>query len=240
MRPARRLASRATAALALCGWAATAFAVEPFVAQYDVLRGGRTLGAATMQVTSTAPSRWRIDLTMRGGGLLRLAGISAEQSTVFETEGDTYRPLSQSTVRGHVFTRRQTTGVYDWPARQAQWRGDIRKDRQAPVPLQPGDMSGLLINLAVIRDAQPGRQLDYRFVDDGRVRLHRYVVAEQTEPVRVGDMGFDALRVTRLQDGGDETVIWVVADVPTPVRLLQRENGQDTFDLRLTEYKGVP
>ena len=40
-------------------------------------------------------------------------------------------------------------------------------------------MSGLLINLAVIRDAQPGKSLHYRFVDDGRVRDHQYVVAHR-------------------------------------------------------------
>ena len=234
-----RTACRAVALLALAGWCTAAAALEPFVAQYDVLRGGRTLGAATMQLTRTAPQRWRIDLTMRGTGLLRVAGINAEQSTVFETDGETFRPLTQSTVRSHVFTRRQSTGVYDWARLRAQWRGDVKKSRQAPVALQPGDMSGLLINLAVIRDAQPGRSFAYRFVDDGRARVHRYVVAAEPEPVHVGDMAFDALRVTRVQDGGDETVIWVVDGVPTPVRLLQRENGQDTYDLRLTEYKGI-
>ncbi len=222
-----------------CGWCLSATAVEPFVAEYDVLRGGSTLGAATMQVTRSDAARWRVDLTMRGSGVYRLVGINAEQSTVFDTVGDTYRPLSQATVRRTAFMRRTTTGLYDWSSNRARWQGDVKKTRQAPVPLQPGDMSGLLINLAVIRDAQPGRTLDYRFVDDGRVRQHRYVVAQAPEPVAVGDISYNALRVTRVQGGSDETVIWVVSGVPTPIRMLQRENGQDTYDLRLTEYKGV-
>ena len=100
-------------------------------------------------------------------------------------------------------------------------------------------MSGLLINLAVIRDAQPGKTLQYRFVDNGRVRDHQYVVAPDTEGVKVGDMSFSAMRVNRVQSGNEETVIWVVDGVPTPVRILQRENGQDTYDLRLVEYKGA-
>jgi hypothetical protein len=223
---------------AALGWSTAVFALEPFIAHYDVFRNGAKLGEATMQLSNTTGERWRIDLTMRGTGLMRIAGINAEQSTVFDTVGDTYRPLSQATLRRAVFTRRQTTGVYDWSARQARWQGDVRKTRRAPVPLQPGDMSGLLINLAVIRDAQPGRMLDYRFVDDGRAREHRYAVAAEPEPVTVDGMGYSALRVTRVQGGADETTIWVVDGVPTPVRLLQRENGEDTYDLRLTEYRG--
>ncbi|MNR61098.1 hypothetical protein D3C85_1827430 [compost metagenome] len=51
-------------------------------------------------------------------------------------------------------------------------------------------------------------------------------------------MSFNAMRVQRVQ-GTEETVVWVVDGVPTPVRILQRENGEDTFDLRLVDYRGA-
>ena len=47
------------------------------------------------------------------------------------------------------------------------------------------------------------------------------------------------MRVARSNGGNDETIFWVANGVPTPVRILQRENGQDTLDLRLVEYQGV-
>jgi hypothetical protein len=47
------------------------------------------------------------------------------------------------------------------------------------------------------------------------------------------------MRVTRTQAGNEEKVIWVVDCVPTPVPLLQRENGEDKYDLRLVDYKGA-
>ena len=100
-------------------------------------------------------------------------------------------------------------------------------------------MSGLLINLAVIRDAQPGKVLNYRFVDDGRVRNHVYNVAADLDTVAVGEIGYNAMRVTRVQSGNEDTVIWVVDGVPTPIRMLQREDGVDTYDLRLVDYKGI-
>ena len=100
-------------------------------------------------------------------------------------------------------------------------------------------MSTLLVNLAVIRDAQPGKALDYRVVDNGRARDYQYAVAAQTEIVNVDDLSYDAMRVARTNGGNDETIFWVANGVPTPVRILQRENGQDTLDLRLVEYQGV-
>lgn len=215
-------------------------ALEPFVAQYQVFKDGDVLGDAVMRVVKNDARRWRVDLDMHGTkGLIGLAGIAAQQSTVFDVAGNHYRPLAQSTVRKTVFTKKQTVGIYDWRLHQAHWTGDVKESRRAPVTLQDGDQSGLLINLAVIRDAQPGTSLDYRFVDDGRIRDHRYQVSTQLEEVKIGELSYSAMRVARVQTGNEETVIWVVDGVPTPVRLLQRENGEDKYDLRLVEYKGA-
>lgn len=225
--------------LLLCTAAsAPAMALESFVADYQIFNSGKALGEAKMQVVPESPAgRWRIDLDMRGTrGLMGLAGVNAQQSTVFDTSGDLYRPLSQSTVRKAIFVGKQVTGTYDWSSHSARWTGDVKKNRQVPVPLKDGDMSGLLINLAIIRDAQPGRTLDYRFVDNGRARDHRYTVAQDLEGVSVDGMSFNAMRVSRVQ-GDEETVVWVVDGVPTPVRILQREKGEDTYDLRLVDYK---
>jgi hypothetical protein len=213
--------------------------LQPFVATYQVFHSGSELGEATLQLVHVDGARWRVDLGMKGHGLMRLTGLNLQQSTLFDTDGVSYRPLAQSTVKRAFLSSRKTVGLYDWPHLTARWTGDVRNGHAGPVPLQPGDMSGLLIDLAVIRDAAPGRNLHYRFVDDGRVREHDWVVAPQTEAIAVGELDYDAMRANRIQDGGDDTVIWVAAGVPTPIRILQREDGADSTDLRLTEYKGV-
>lgn len=217
-----------------------AFALEPFVATYQAYNEGKLAGAATMQLVQSGDTRWRVDLGIRGTrGFAWLAGLNIEQGTVFDAIGDQYRPLSQATVKHALFTGKKISGVYDWQSLSARWQGDVKKTRTAPVTLQSGDMSALLMNLAVIRDAQPGKALDYRVVDNGRARDYHYAVAEQTEIVNVEDLSYDAMRVARTNGSGDETVFWVADGVPTPVRILQRENGQDTLDLRLVEYQGV-
>ena len=214
--------------------------LQPFVANYLVYKAGKPLGEATMQLVRQQPPRWRVDLVMRGTrGLFGLAGINAEQSTVFDLVGETYRPLTQATVNKSIFTRKQTIGLYDWRNKSAHWTGDVKDSRKRPIDLQAGDMTGLLINLAVIRDAEPGQTLQYRFVDDGRTRQHTYVVADALDSITVGDLSYKAMKATRAKDDNEETVIWVAKNVPTPIRILQRENGEDTYDLRLVEYRGV-
>ncbi len=218
-----------------------ASALEPFVASYDAYRGGRLAGSATLKVTPDAnAARWHIDLEVRGTkGLARLSGLNIQQSTLFDVQGDQYRPLSQATTQSALFTGKRVVGTYDWRAMTAQWQGDVKKNRRALVALQNGDLSSLLVNLAVIRDAQPGRQLEYRVVDFGRTRDYQYAVAAQTEIVAVEGLSYDAMRVNRTNGGNDETIFWVAQGVPTPVRILQREDGEDKLDLRLIEYQGV-
>lgn len=221
---------------------APTWALEPFVATYDAYRAGKLAGSATMKVAQVAgDNRWQVDLGVRGTrGLARLSGLDIQQSTLFDTVGTDFRPLSQATTQSALFTGKKVVGVYDWSTRSAQWQGDLKKNRRAPVPLQPGDMSALLVNLAVIRDAEPGRQLNYRVVDFGKTRDYRYAVAPQTEIVAVDDLSYDAMRVDRTNGGNDETIFWVAQGVPTPIRILQREDGEDKLDLRLVEYQGVP
>lgn len=214
-------------------------ALEPFVATYQVFDDGHRLGDATMQVVRGDGTQWRVDLAMKGRGLMRLTGLNVQQSTVFDNDGQRYRPLSQSTVKRALFSNRKSTGTYDWAAHNARWSGDIKPHRAGPITLRDGDMSGLLVNLAVIRDAEPGKTLHYRFVDDGRARDHDWQVAAQTEGVEIDGLRYNAMRVDRLQDDGEQTTLWIASGVPTPLRILQREDGHDAIDLRLIQYQGT-
>jgi len=218
---------------------APAPALVPFNARYRVTRDGKALGDATLNLVSLSDDRWRIDLRIEATrGLMSLAGLDLQQSTVFDTPNDVFRPLSQSTVRKALFTRKQITGTYDWSTGLARWTGDVKKTRRAPVPLHAGDMNGLLINLAVLRDAAPGATLQYRFVDDGRARDQQYHVSTAREPQTVDDLAYDALRVERVRGAGNATTFWVVEAVPTPIRILQHDDD-GTFELQLIDYQEV-
>ena len=214
--------------------------LQSFVAQYDVVRGGMNLGRATLQVQPTQGNRWRADLLMRATGFLSIAGIHADTSTVFDVVGNRFRPISQATTRrSGLFGSKQAIGIFNWGAQTASWTGDVKDARRRPVTLQEGDLTGLLINLAVVRDAKPGQTLNYRFVDEGRVRNHTYQVASTPENITVDGMEYETYRVTRTdsQKSNDETVLWVVPGGDTPIRMQQLEDGKETFNLQLIEYR---
>ncbi|TAA24580.1 DUF3108 domain-containing protein [Pseudoxanthomonas winnipegensis] len=218
--------------------------LAPFTATYEAWYKGKRAGDATLQVVHKEGNQWRLDLEIRGErGVASLLRLNIQQSTVFDVtdtgSGILLRPLSQSTVRKAVFGDKQQTGSYDWRSNTAQWEGKVDKDRRAPVALKPGDMSSLLLDLAIMRDARPGAALDYRVVDNGRARQYQYAVAAQTEIVQVGELSYDAMRVARTNGGDREQIFWVASGVPTPVRMLQRDDGEDAIDLRLTDYQGV-
>jgi Protein of unknown function (DUF3108) len=217
--------------------------LAPFTATYEAFLEGKRAGSATLRVVrGDSAGRWRVDLDIRGDrGFVGVLGLNLQQSTVFEAGDDgngRYRPLSQSTVRKGLFLGKKVVGVYDWAKRSAQWRGDLKAKHRAAIPLQDGDMSGLLMNLAIVRDAQPDRMLQYRFVDGGRARDHVYRVGSVPEPMTAGELSFETLRVARTNGGNDDTLFWVAEGVPTPVRILQREDGEDAIDLRLIQYEG--
>jgi Protein of unknown function (DUF3108) len=218
--------------------------LQPFVASYAAYLDGKPAGSADLHLQRVdpglpGPPRWRIDLEIRGErGVVGLLGLNLRQTTVFEETDGLYRPLNQETVRKGLLVGSRSSGVYDWTAGRAQWRGDVKKRHRAPLPLRSGDMSGLLINLAIVRDAAPGRSLNYRLVDGGRAREHRYLVDTVPDTSTIGELSYVALRVARSNGGNDDTIVWVAEGVPTPVRILQRENGEDVYDLRLIEYKG--
>jgi len=221
------------------GEVAPARTLQAFSASYDARYQGKPAGRASLRLDGEAGSRWRVDLGIEGErGMAGILGLNVRQTTVFETlPGGAYRPLTQSTVRKGLLLGRETSGVYDWARGQAQWRGDLKKRHRAPVALLPGDMSGLLINLAIVRDARPGAVLRYRFVEGGRVREHLYAVATAPETVEIAGLGYSTLRVARTNGGNDDTVVWVAEGIPTPVRILQREDGEDAVDLKLIEYR---
>lgn len=219
----------------------TVVVLEPFVARYEARYHAKPAGDATLKLVRLQQPQWRVDLGIEGRrGMAGVLGLNVQQSTVFDAIDNAYRPLSQSTVRKGLFLGRKSVGSYDWAKASARWQGDLKERHQQPVALLPGDMSGLLINLAIIRDARPGAVLRYRFVEGGRVRDHSYQVGASPETVQVGELSYSTLRVARTNGGNDDTVVWVAQGVPTPVRILQHENGEEAVDLRLIEYQGTP
>jgi uncharacterized protein DUF3108 len=213
----------ATAAILLAS--SPAFAIKPFTADYQASYMGLQ-GDGQMTLAPAGNDRWKYTLDIHS----TLAQLS--QSTTFEDHNGKWRPLSGNDSSMLLIKKSNKNATYDWAKGEASWSGDVKGDRRGPVTLQAGDLDAMLVNLAIARDVAAGKPLEYRMVDDGRAKQMSYQIAGK-EMVTIDGKSQQATKVTR-GDGDKQTVLWVVEGIPVPARILQRKDGKDEMDLKLT------
>lgn len=205
-----------------------AWAVEPFSADYQANYMGM-VGSGKMTLAPEDGNRWKYTLNIRSN----MANLT--QSTVFEDRNGQWRPLSSNDSSLLLIKKVKKIATYDWGKGEARWSGDVKSDRAGPVKLKAGDLDGMLINLAIARDVAAGKPLNYRMVEDGRVKQLSYEVAGK-EAITVEGKSRQATKVIR-NDGNKQTIAWVVDGLPVPARILQRKDGQDEMDLTLKSLR---
>lgn len=205
-----------------------AWAVEPFSADYHASYMGM-VGSGKMTLAPEDGNRWKYTLNIRSN----MANLT--QSTVFEDRNGQWRPLSSNDSSLLLIKKVKKIATYDWSKGEARWSGDVKPDRAGPVKLKAGDLDGMLINLAIARDVAAGKPLNYRMVEDGRVKQLSYEVAGK-EAITVEGKSRQAIKVIR-NDGNKQTIAWVVDGLPVPARILQRKDGQDEMDLTLKSLR---
>ena len=214
----------ATALLLAC-MASPAWAVKPFVADYQATVKGAIRADATMKLASAGGDRWSYELSVNS------PIASVHQTTVFEDINGAWRPLSGSDSTQMLIKKSQKHATYDWAAGEARWTGNVKPDRMGPVKLQAGDVDAMMLNLAIVRDVAAGKPLTYRLVDNGVARQQVYQNLGQ-ESISVAGKPTSATKVVRSSDS-KQVSVWVVDGLPVPARILQREDGKDTLDLVL-------
>lgn len=220
----------ATLALLFAG-SVSAASLQPFSAQYQASYMGLQ-ASGTMTLSKDTDNRWRYDLGVNH------AVANMAQSTTFDEKGGQFRPLLSNDRSQVAIRKRANQGVYDWDTKQAIWTGDLRPDRLGPIDLKMGDMDALLINLALVRDVSKdsGKTSHaYRMVDTGRIKQMTYQI-QGHEDITVAGTTHKATRLSAM-DGKKEYVVWIVPGFMTPARILQRDDGSDTIDLRLMSIK---
>lgn len=204
-----------------------AAAVQAFSAQYQASAMGMQ-GDGQMSITSQGNNRWQYSLSIKN----QLVDLS--QKTIFDEHKGWLRPLSSTDVSRLLVKKKAVNANFDWASNQATWTGDVKPERAGPVALKPGDMDALLVNLALVRDVAAGKPLNYRMVENGSAKAMSYQVTGR-EKITIGGQSRDATKVTRTS-GKKEIIVWVVAGMPVPARILQREDGQDSIDLQLKTW----
>ena len=220
---------RATALVALLLAALPAWAVKPFTADYKASVMGGISADAQMTLASAGGDRWNYTLSVQS------PVATLRQSTTFEDHDGAWRPITGNDFTQMMFKKSQKNASYDWAKGEARWSGNVKPDRVGPVKLEQGDLDAMMLNLAIVRDVAAGKPLNYRMVDDGRVKTLTYRVVGK-ENMTVDGKTVEATKVARV-DGNKEQIAWVAPGMPVPVRLLQREGGRDALDLTIKSLR---
>ena len=217
-----------TVTLVASALASPARALEPFSADYEANYMGLS-ATGRMTVEPQGDNLWKYTL--------KIANQAAQltQTTVFEDRGGQWRPLSGTDASLLLIKKIRRNAVYDWASGEARWSGDVKPDRAGPIKLQAGDVDGLLMNLAIARDAAAGKPLRYRMVDEGRVKPMAFTIAGK-ENITIGGKPRQATKLVST-NGNKQMLIWVVEGLALPARILQRKDGQDDIDLKIVSVR---
>ena len=217
-----------TTALAASAHAAPARALEPFAADYEASYMGLSANGS-MTIEPQGAHQWKYTLKISN----QVAQLS--QTTIFEDRDGQWRPLSGTDASLLLVKKIRRNAVYDWAKGEARWSGDVKPERAGPVPLQTGDVDGLLLNLAIARDAVAGKPLRYRMVDEGRPKPMSFTVAGK-DTITIGGKPRQATKLVST-NGNKQMLIWVVDGIALPARILQRKDGKDDIDLRIVSMR---
>lgn len=209
---------------ALFATAAGATDLRPFKADYRASYNNMAANA-TMSLAPAAGGRWTYSMTMQNP-LVQLS-----RTATIDAGGAQMRPLSNKETVNLVIKRRVRQGQFDWTAREATWSGDVKDERRGPIKLQAGDVDGMTLNLAIVRDALAGKPMRYRLIENGKAKPLAFSNAGK-ETVTVDGKAMQAIKVSG-NDGDSRMTLWVVNGIPLPVRIQQQDDDGDTIDLRL-------
>ncbi|MEJ5207574.1 DUF3108 domain-containing protein [Denitratimonas sp. CY0512] len=210
--------------------------LQPYVAHYEVLRDGAPAGRATVSLNAEGEGQWRLHSRTEGTqGLAALAGLLVEETSVFSETAKGLQCISyryrQSGLR--VRERSVDCGSGETDIVSRDHRGEYR------FPAQPGVLDRQTVSLALAHALAPGKQTRFEFPVVDRERLEEQVFrmgGEETISLPGGELR--AWRVERIRDDDQRhTTTWFDPEQRVPLRVLQREGGRVSFEMRLLDLE---
>ena len=213
--------------------AAEGLPVAPFQARYAVYASGFAIGEAVVTLTAVGPNGYRMSSEVRPNGLVALlASGRIDEQARGEIDHGAIRPLE--------YERQLETGKksgymqlrFDWPAGQvaARYNAD-----QALLPLTPGIVDPLSLQLRVMADLQRGQVPgQYRLID--KTEIKTYQIRNQGEETLNTPLGeIRTVRINQYTPGKTRmTTFWVAPDRQfLLVQIAQEKDGKEELRMEL-------
>ncbi|KAB2931077.1 MAG: DUF3108 domain-containing protein [Candidatus Contendobacter sp.] len=211
--------------------AADGLPVAPYQARYEVYASGFSIGEAVVTLTAVGTGAYRMTSDVRPNGLVALLASGRIHEQV---SGE----IRDGAVRPSQYERLLDTGRksdhmqlrFDWSTGQVQARHNAD---QATLPLAPGVVDPLSLQLVVMGDLQRGRApSQYSLVD--KTEIKTYQIRNQGREVLDTPLGkLNTVLINQYTPGKTRmTTFWVAPDLQyLPVRIMQEKKGKE--DLRM-------
>ncbi|HRD48226.1 MAG: DUF3108 domain-containing protein [Candidatus Competibacter sp.] len=239
MKPLIRAFTLASSLL-LTPWAMAAdgLPVAPFQARYEVYASGFSIGEAVITLIATGPGAYQMSSDVRPNGLVALlASGRIHEQVSGQIRNGAIRPLQ--------YERRLDTGSksnhmqlrFDWSAGQVQARYN---SEQATLPLAPGVVDPLSLQLVVIGDLKRGQTpSQYSLVD--KTEIKTYQIRNQGEETLDTPLGpLRTVRINQYTPGKTRmTTFWVAPGKQYLLaRIAQEKNGKEEvrMEIRAVDY----
>jgi hypothetical protein len=213
--------------------AADGLPVAPYQARYEVYASGFSIGEAVITLTATGSDVYQMTSDVRPNGLVALlaSGRIREQADG-EVRDGVIRPSRYERLldTGRKSDRMQLW--FDWSAGQVQARHNAD---QATLPLAPGIVDPLSLQLVVMGDLRRGRLPDqYSLVDETKIKT--YQIRNQGQKTLDTPLGrLNTLLINQYTPGKTRmTTFWVAPELQyLPVRISQEKKGKEELRLEI-------
>ncbi len=213
--------------------AADGLPVAPFQARYEVYASGFSVGEAVVTLTAAGPNGYQMSSNVRPNGLVALLASGRIQE---QASGEVY----EGAIRPLQYERQLDAGKksshmqlrFDWPAGQVEARHNAD---QATLPLAPGMVDPLSLQLLVMGDLQRGQvPPQYRLVD--KTEIKTYQIRNQGEETLSTPLGeLRTVRINQYTPGKTRmTTFWVAPDRQfLLVRIAQEKDGKEELRMEI-------
>ncbi|GMV29371.1 MAG: hypothetical protein AMXMBFR59_14960 [Rhodanobacteraceae bacterium] len=204
--------------------------LKPFVATYDVKRGGKTIGEATMTLSRDAANGWTLVTETRGtAGMARLLGLDVREESHFtDLGGTTLQSIDYRYRQDAALKSKQRRIEFDWTANEARVTD---RDKLFRYVLQPGTVDRHLVVLALARQqgAEPPLQLAVASKD----AVERQIFARrENRMLRTSAGEFSATRYERTDKPG-KGHSWYTTQLLAPLQVEQVQKDGNNIVMEL-------
>ncbi|MFO1423417.1 MAG: DUF3108 domain-containing protein [Candidatus Competibacteraceae bacterium] len=213
--------------------AADGLPVTPYQARYEVYASGFSVGEAVITLTAAEPSAYRMTSDVRPNGLVALlASGRIHEQVSGEIHDGAIQPRQYERVLDTGKKSNHMQLRFDWSAGQVQ--AHYNAD-QATLPLGPGVVDPLSLQLVVMVDLQRGKvPSQYSLVD--RTEIKTYQIRNQGREVLDTPLGrLNTVLINQYTPGKTRmTTFWVAPELRyLPVRIMQEKDGKEELRMEI-------